>query len=760
MHKKLIHFDTTFNANPTKNPYDTSLLPMVTPIKKIKSIALKAAELPLILQQYGNVQTTQTIPFSITYATPEYTKGTEAGLPYQWILPVYGFDASQLTSPATFDLVMNYPRFSPILTINVGINGDTPTSYDIPLPSTTNLVTLPDILKHINESISSHLPTGFPFSSLVFDYNTETDLVGIQFGLPNDNTLVVDTCTVSDCPLLTCLGSGHNDIVFSGYDVTYLPASPIDAGEVAMLFSNTPMQVVNPICIVLPKTANYTIRTVCDTIQTQLKQGLTQVKSVTQNNYDENTLTLFSVSCSYAFNPLQPFSSHIFLSLSSNDAVIQNNFTFALQPTMDKIATERQLNMPSYNFLTLLGCTGRESMQPSQTNQKQLTFSNSPQVSQIGTKTGTEMVTFPVENSKMDTSLGGLLSLLNGYVSQSVDSKESSYPFVFSFDDNSRICVSFPYAPPNAILKFPKITSLLTTLGFVGTETCANNTMLFLKCPIAKPSGKLETFSDSIVIPSVQLSYGNMTQLLGNINTAFRNYLNTFPDYQGIFPTLTKPTYAKSSIANFSIQFQTDAFGKAEVVFGANKKGTGPMPLPVPAQMDVPIKTTEPQLQTQNTYINLFDGTINSVNPYVLSFSPSPLLTLLGFTANPPVAYDDIGQQVIKFTKPYQLSINTYVNLYIQNLPISTTNASGLNSTFKIPLSYSNQVLNVSNIIGNQTLNTYFFDEQNSFPQVIEISDYNYVMDKLKISVYDRTGNILNAIPLDWSFTLEIAFDT
>jgi hypothetical protein len=109
---------------------------------------------------------------------------------------------------------------------------------------------------------------------------------------------------------------------------------------------------------------------------------------------------------------------------------------------------------------------------------------------------------------------------------------------------------------------------------------------------------------------------------------------------------------------------------------------------------------------------------------------------------------------------PYQLSINTYVNVYIENLPISTTNASGLNSTFKIPLSYANQVLNVSNIIGNQTLNTYFFDEQNCFQQVIEITDSNYVMDKLKISVYDRTGNILTAIPLDWSFTLEIAFDT
>jgi len=67
--------------------------------------------------------------------------------------------------------------------------------------------------------------------------------------------------------------------------------------------------------------------------------------------------------------------------------------------------------------------------------------------------------------------------------------------------------------------------------------------------------------------------------------------------------------------------------------------------------------------------------------------------------------------------------------------------------------------MNVSNVIGNQTLTTFFFEEENQFRQNIVITDHQFVLDKLIVSMYDRTGNFLSATPIDYSFSLEVEYE-
>lgn len=743
MHKKLVHFDTTFNTNPTRNPYNACSLRMATPIKKLKAIALKTAEIPLILPTYGNVQTVQTLPYAITYTVPEYSTGGETTLPYEWSTPQYGFTASQVTFPVTFSLQMRYPLYplnlatlteSPTLIVNVATLASgasatvTTTSYTV-LTGIQNISevqqSVANFIDTLNTSIRNNLPSGFPFASLTFSYSSKSNVVGIQFGQPIDSTLNVQSCILSDCPLLDVLGAGGKDIVFSGYDVTYLSNPPLYN---PMLDPVGTVSIDNSISVTLPKASTYLLADVLNAIQTQLTSRLTPVTVVTPNAYSVDTLSLFSISCSYTANNANPLGGAVLFSLTCQDTtVIQNNFSFSLSPApigTIEAATERQLS--TLSILPLLGNTGVELTSVNGMNQSTL-FGQSPHISQIGTIVATGSIDLTT-HVQTDTSLGGLLSYLNACVAST---KMVMNPFAFSLSNN-HVSVTCTNATPS--LLFRTLTKTLTTLGCAGTETPTNGMQTFVNYPKAASSGNSITVSDSISIPSLQLTYGNMTQLLDGINLAIQAHQSTFAStFVPIQPSGTNPSYLPSTVANFSIQFKTNVSGKVEVVFGG-----------------------------KGGYINLFDGRNMSAQPYQLSFSSSSLLTLLGFSASAPipVVYIGDGEQLLTFPNPYQLSINTYVHMYIQNLPISATTASGLNSTFKIPLSYNNQTLDVSDVVGNQTLNTYFHVEENSFRQNIEITDHNFVLDKVNVSLYDRTGNILNAVPLDWSFTLEVTFES
>ena len=69
MNTKLVHFDTTYNTNAKRNPYDHCTLKLSNPITKPKSINLKSVELPLILNKIATDIPSQTIGFDIVYSS-------------------------------------------------------------------------------------------------------------------------------------------------------------------------------------------------------------------------------------------------------------------------------------------------------------------------------------------------------------------------------------------------------------------------------------------------------------------------------------------------------------------------------------------------------------------------------------------------------------------------------------------------------------------------------------------------------------------
>ena len=73
-------------------------------------------------------------------------------------------------------------------------------------------------------------------------------------------------------------------------------------------------------------------------------------------------------------------------------------------------------------------------------------------------------------------------------------------------------------------------------------------------------------------------------------------------------------------------------------------------------------------------------------------------------------------------------------------------NQTGSWSSFKLPL---------NSVIGN----VYYYQDENSFTQSIDIRDDNLVMSQLQVIIYDRFGNNINPNGVDWSFTLKIDYE-
>ena len=111
---------------------------------------------------------------------------------------------------------------------------------------------------------------------------------------------------------------------------------------------------------------------------------------------------------------------------------------------------------------------------------------------------------------------------------------------------------------------------------------------------------------------------------------------------------------------------------------------------------------------------------------------------ILGFRA----ASDGLFSGVYAATScNYNLNPDSYISIYIPSLNGSNASMSGQYSTFKLPL----------NSITNQV---YYYQENGSFSQFVDITDKNLTVSSLTVVIFDKFGNNLSPNGLDYSMTL------
>ena len=148
--------------------------------------------------------------------------------------------------------------------------------------------------------------------------------------------------------------------------------------------------------------------------------------------------------------------------------------------------------------------------------------------------------------------------------------------------------------------------------------------------------------------------------------------------------------------------------------------------------------------------------------------------------------------QCITMGQNYHYGIELAVNLDIINLPSqSNISSSGHSTTFKIPLTHhtfsvNNIVPNIINYITDNFLtdeqlasyvedspnlaallsvgaasnnyNQYYYNEQ-MFVQRVAVDDRSFVLDKVILCMYNRQGDILPSVPLNYTLLLEVEYD-
>lgn len=100
------------------------------------------------------------------------------------------------------------------------------------------------------------------------------------------------------------------------------------------------------------------------------------------------------------------------------------------------------------------------------------------------------------------------------------------------------------------------------------------------------------------------------------------------------------------------------------------------------------------------------------------------------------------GPYLCKACNPYSLSMDTYINMNINNLSLTTSNNNGIQSTFKI-----------SNSSG---LNEILYLNEINY-QIIHL-DSPTTLSNINVSLTDKYGYNLNSNRLQWSFSLVFFF--
>jgi hypothetical protein len=113
---------------------------------------------------------------------------------------------------------------------------------------------------------------------------------------------------------------------------------------------------------------------------------------------------------------------------------------------------------------------------------------------------------------------------------------------------------------------------------------------------------------------------------------------------------------------------------------------------------------------------------------------------ILGFRASKDVLTG--GVYAASFSN-YNLNPDNYISMYIPSLNGMNSSMSGQQATFKVPL----------NTVTNQV---YFYQENSSFTQWVDITDRNLMLSALTVNIYDKYGKDLQPNGLDYSFTLSL----
>ena len=118
---------------------------------------------------------------------------------------------------------------------------------------------------------------------------------------------------------------------------------------------------------------------------------------------------------------------------------------------------------------------------------------------------------------------------------------------------------------------------------------------------------------------------------------------------------------------------------------------------------------------------------------------------MLGFLYNVNNASSRTTTGILKGTGSINVfGIDTCLCMQILNIPIVHNNNSTSQATFKIPLN-------------NAVKNTIFFNNT-TYHQVIYFNNSNYILDKLHIVLYDRTGaNLLGYS--EWTVSFIVEYD-
>jgi len=117
------------------------------------------------------------------------------------------------------------------------------------------------------------------------------------------------------------------------------------------------------------------------------------------------------------------------------------------------------------------------------------------------------------------------------------------------------------------------------------------------------------------------------------------------------------------------------------------------------------------------------------------------LSQILGFTNANAGTY----ATSITSSRIFNLNYDNYLNIYFPNIPHKTNGFSNQLMSFKIPLNATNGSI-------------YYTAENISFSQFIEITDEIFILNNLKIQVYDQFNNLLNNNGINWSFTLAFQY--
>ena len=110
-------------------------------------------------------------------------------------------------------------------------------------------------------------------------------------------------------------------------------------------------------------------------------------------------------------------------------------------------------------------------------------------------------------------------------------------------------------------------------------------------------------------------------------------------------------------------------------------------------------------------------------------------------------SFVSVSKSIVQGVNPVNLNLDNYLCMYISNLPVSSSNASGRNCTFKIPIP----------VLNSQIL---FYSDNNQFTQTVDINDTNFTLDRLTVVIYDRYGNAVNNFNGNYSFSLLVEYDS